>query len=87
MDGKDLDWYRISGVKEKNLTVQLENLSQLRPIIRIRKSDKSIAQDSAAPNAGADLKFSIASEPGQDYFVEVGSHYGESAGLYRLTVR
>jgi hypothetical protein len=89
MDGADVDSYRVSGVKEKSFTVHLENLSSaLRPSIRVLNSDKSIARDWSAANAsGADLTFSIASEPGQDYFVEVGSYGGNSAGPYKLTVR
>jgi len=89
MDGIDVDSYRVSGVKEKNLTIQLENSSPaLRPSIRVLKSDKSILRDWNAANApGADLTFSIPSDPGQDYFVEVGSYYNESAGPYKLTVR
>jgi hypothetical protein len=89
MDGTDVDSYRVSGVKEKNLTIQLENLSPaLRPSIRVLKSDKSIAQNWNAANApGADLTFSFESQPGQDYFVEVAAYYNESAGPYKLTVR
>jgi hypothetical protein len=89
MQGVDVDFYRVSGVKEKKLTIQLENLSPaLRPRIRVLKSDKSVAQNwSTANTPGADLTFSVESEPGQDYFVEVGSHYNESAGPYKLTVR
>jgi hypothetical protein len=88
MDGADVDSYRLSGVKEKSFTVQLENKSTaLRPSIRILKSDRSIAQDWNAANApGADLTFSITSEPGQDYFVEVGAYGNNSAGPYKLTV-
>jgi hypothetical protein len=89
MEVVDVDSYRVSGVKEKKLTIQLENLSRaLRPRIRVLKSDKSVAQNwSTANTPGADLTSSVESEPGQDYFVEVGSHYNESAGPYKLTVR
>ena len=89
MDRFDVDSYRVSGVKEKNLTIQLENLSPaLRPSVRVLKSDKSLAQNWNAANAlGADLTFSIESQPGQDYFVEVASYYNETAGPYKLTVR
>jgi len=89
MDGTDVDSYRVSGVKEKKLTISLENLSPtLRPSIRVLKTDKSIDQNWTAANApGADLTFSIDCEPGQDYFVEVASNYNETAGPYKLTVR
>jgi hypothetical protein len=88
MDGADVDSYRLSGVKEKNLNVHLENTSPtLRPSIRVLKSDKSILQDWTAANApGADQTLSIASEPDQDYFIEVGSYGNSSAGPYKLTV-
>jgi len=89
MDDADVDSYKLSGVKEKSLTVQLENKSaRLQPSIRVLKSDKSIAQDWKAASApGADLTLSIPSEPSQDYFVEVASHSSRSAGPYKLTVR
>jgi hypothetical protein len=88
MEGVDVDSYRVSGVKEKKLAIQLENLSPaLRPRIRVLKSDKSVVQNwSTANTSGADLTFSVESEPGLDYFVEVGSHYNESTGPYKLTV-
>ena len=89
MDGPDVDSYRLSGVKEKSFTVHLENESTaLQPSIRVLKSDKSILQDWTAANApGADLKLSITSQPDQDYFIEVGSHWDRTAGPYKLTVR
>ena len=89
MDGTDHDCYRLSGVNEKSLTIDLQNLSpSLKPSIRVLKSDKSTAQGWNSPNnPGADLKFSTPSEPGQDYFVEVASDYGHSAGPYRLKVQ
>jgi hypothetical protein len=89
MDGKDVDSYRLSGLKEKSLTVQLENLSNgLRPSIQVLDADKSIARTWAAANAnGADLKFSMEAKPGEEYFVEVGAYGGNSKGPYKLTVR
>jgi hypothetical protein len=89
MDGADVDSYRLSGVKEKSFTAHLENESTtLQPSIRILKSDKSILQDWTAANApGADLKLSVTSQPDQDYFIEVGSHWNRTAGPYKLTVR
>ena len=89
MNGSDVDSYKVSGVKEKNLTIQVKNLSPaLQPSVRVLKSDKSIAQNwNAAGAPGADLNFSIPSEPGQDYFVEVASYYNQTAGPYKLTVR
>jgi len=89
MNGSDVDSYQVSGVKEKNLTIQVKNLSTaLQPSVRVLKSDKSIAQNwNAAGAPGADLNFSIPSEPGQDYFVEVASYYNQTAGPYKLTVR
>ena len=89
MDGKDVDFYQFSGVKEKSLTVQLENLSsRLRPNIRVLNADMSIARDWTEANAdGADLKFSMQAEPGQEYFIEVGAYGGYSKGPYKLTVR
>jgi len=88
MDGGDVDSYRVSGVKEKSLTVHLENKSTaLWPSVRILKSDRSIAKNWDWPNApGADLTFSIEAEPGQEYFIEVGNH-DSTAGPYKLTVR
>jgi hypothetical protein len=89
MDGKDVDSYRFSGLKEKSLTVQLENLSSdLRPNIRVLNADKSIARNwDDANSTGADLKFSMEAEPGQEYFIEVGAYGGNSKGPYKLTVR
>jgi len=89
MDGKDVDSYRVSDVKDKSLTVELVNLSSgLRPAIRVLHADKSIARNWDDANAaGADLKFSLQAEPGQDYFIEVSAYGGNSAGPYKLTVR
>jgi hypothetical protein len=88
MDQADIDSYRVSGVKEKSVAVELENRSNgLRPSIRVLHSDKSIARDwSVANAAGADLKFSMQAEPGQEYFIEVGN-YDNTAGPYKLIVR
>ena len=63
------------------------SMTKFHPWVRVLKSDMSIAQDWMAPNAPANLMFSIPSEPGQDYFVEVTSKYGNSWGPYKLTVR
>ena len=62
-------------------------MTKFHPWVRILKSDMSIAQDWKAPNGPANLTFSIPSEPGQDYFVEVTAAYGQSWGPYKLTVR
>lgn len=88
MDGKDVDWYRVSGLKEKTLTVQLINQSSdLQPSIQIRNLDKSIAQNWTSANAGgADLTVSHEAELGRDYYVIVASDY-ESFGTYRLVVK
>jgi len=89
MDGSDVDWYRLSGINAKTVTVRLENQSKtLQPSIRVHNADKSVARDWATPNAeGADLTFSFPAEPGQDYFVVVAASYGGSAGKYKLTTR
>ena len=85
MDTKDVDWYRLSGVQGKTVTVHLENLSDgLRPQIQVRNGDKSVLQDWTAANApAADLQFSFPVESGKDYFVIVGSY--NDAGKYKLT--
>jgi hypothetical protein len=89
MDGTDVDSYKLSGIKEKSITISLRNLSSsLKPSIRVLKSDKSIAQGWNSPNTqGADISFSIASEPGEEYFVQVTSDYGQSTGPYSLKVQ
>ena len=89
MDGSDVDWYRVSGVKAKTVTVVLENLSKtLQPSLRVYNADKSAAGDPVAANApGADLTLSFPAETGKDYYVVVAAHWNQSAGKYRLTTR
>jgi hypothetical protein len=85
MDNKDVDWYRLSGVQGKTVTVHLENLSDaLQPQIQIRNGDKSVLQDWNGANApGANLEINFPAESGKDYFVIVGSY--SNAGKYKLT--
>jgi hypothetical protein len=85
MDTKDMDWYRLSGVQGKTVTVHLENLSDaLQPQIQIRNGDKSVLQDWSGANAsGANLEVTFPAESGKDYFVIVGSY--SNAGKYKLT--
>lgn len=87
MDGPDLDWYHLSGIKNKSVTVRLENQSTtLQPAIRVYHADKSLHQDWTAANAqGADLQFSFDCEPGKEYYLEVTSTYGSTAGKYKLS--
>ena len=86
MDGSDLDWYRLSGVPGKTVTVHLGNLSKtLQPQIQIRNADKSVLQNWTGTNArGADLEITFPAESGKDYFVIVGCSYS-NAGKYRLS--
>jgi len=89
MDGNDVDWYRVSGVKATTLTVMLENQSRtLQPFIGMHNADKSAARDPMVTNAaGADLTLSLPTEPGKDYFIVVGARWSQSAGKYRLSTR
>lgn len=89
MDGPDVDWYRLSGVKSKTVAVHLENQSKtLQPSIAIFNSDKSLLQDWQAANAqGADFEVSFPAELGKEYFVVVASHNHWSEGKYRLSTR
>ena len=89
MDGPDVDWYRLSGVKSKTVAVHLENQSKtLQPSIAIFNSDKSLLQDWQAANAqGADFEVSFPAELGKEYFVVVTSHNHWSEGKYRLSTR
>ena len=86
MDGADLDWYRISGVNAKTVTVHLENQSNtLQPSMRVHNADKSVAQDWTSANVpGANLESSFPAEPGKDYYVVVMA-YGRTAGKYKLS--
>jgi len=85
MDNSDVDWYRLSGIQGKTVTVHLDNLSRtLQPQIEIRNADKSVLQNWTGANApGADLELAFTSEPGKDYFVIVGSY--TNAGKYKLS--
>lgn len=87
MDGADVDWYRLSGVNAKTVTVHLENQSNtLQPAIRVHNADKSVAQEWASANAeGANLESSFTAEPGKDYYLVVTSYYGRTAGKYKLS--
>ena len=89
MDGVDVDWYRLSDVQSKAVTVHIENQSNtLQPSIQIRNSDKSILQDWQNANAqGANFEVSFPAEPDKEYFMVVGSSYRSSAGKYKLSTR
>lgn len=89
MDSGDVDWYHLSGTKEKSVTVRLENGAEaFWPKIQVRDADKSVVQGWLWPNArGANLQFSFPSEPGKDYYVIVAAYESGSSGKYRLSTR
>lgn len=89
MDGIDADWYRLSGIDGKTVTVRLENKSRtLRPSIRVHNADKSVARDWTSANVeGADLEVSFPAEPNREYFIVVASYYGGSYGQYNISTR
>lgn len=89
MDGPDTDWYRLSGIDAKTVTVRLQNKSStLRPSIRVHNADRSVAQDWTSANTeGADLEVTFAAQPDREYFVVVASVYGRSFGKYDLSTR
>ena len=89
MDGSDVDWYRISGIKGTSVTVRVENASKtLQPAIRVHNADKSVLADWSAANiGGADHTITFAAEPGREYFLVVGAYNGYTSGKYRLSTR
>ena len=88
MDGSDDDWYRLGGVRNKTVTVHIENRSRsLQPVIVIRTVDKSPLRNATANDAGADVSLTFDAEVGQDYFMIISSAYHRSSGAYRLTTQ
>ncbi len=89
MDGGDVDWYRISGIKVKSVTVRLENGSTtLQPSVRVHNADKSVLANWSGPNAaGADHTISFEAETDREYFLEVAAYLGSSSGKYKLSAR
>jgi hypothetical protein len=90
MDAKDVDWYRVSGVRTKSLTVALDNEStSLAPSIGVYDSNRSqIGSERYDSTAGASLKFTVPVESGQDYYLQVqGYEPVQNVSNYRLSVQ
>ena len=88
MDPGDVDWYHLTGISDKSLTVHVENQSDtLQPAIRIHTEDRQIYQNWQYPNTlGAHLDVTVAVEPSKNYFVVV-SNWSNTSGKYRLSTR
>lgn len=86
MDGKDADWFRLTGGKGGTVQVVLENQSAtLAPHIKIYSATKSQLSEKydGTPRSHLDFMFDV--EPGKDIYVQVVPN--GSVGRYRLMVR
>jgi hypothetical protein len=88
MDPKDIDWYRLTGLTQKQVTVHFENQSTtLVPVVTLHNQSKAQIDQKYSVTAGADLDLSFSADPGQDYYIQVAAFGGSSAGKYKLIVR
>jgi hypothetical protein len=88
MDAQDVDWYRLTGLTQKQVTVHFENQSMtLVPIVTLHNQSKAQIDQKYSVTAGADLDLSFSADPGQDYYIQVAAFGGSSAGKYKLIVR
>jgi hypothetical protein len=86
MDDKDTDFYKVSGAAKTPVIVTLDNQSAtLKPDIKIFDANKSQVMEKYDATAGANLSFSVAVEPGKDFYIEVLPY--NSSGKYRLGVK
>ena len=86
MDGKDADWFRLSGTRGGTVQVVLENQSAtLKPHIKIYSATKSQLSEKydGTPRSHLDFMFDV--EPGKDIYVQVIPN--GSIGRYRLMIR
>ncbi len=86
MDGKDTDWYRISGATQGKIHVAFDNQSAtLRPDVKTYSASKSQTGEKDDSTPGANLDYTIDIEAGKDFYLQV-LPYG-STGKYRITVK
>lgn len=87
MHNGDADWYMLKGFPAKQLIARVENRSTtLRPCVWVFDSNRNQIGTDCAQNASANVELITAVEPGKDGYVSIGSYYGQTAGVYRLTV-
>jgi hypothetical protein len=85
MDSKDVDWYRLNGIGGKSLTVSLNNQSTtLQPEITAYDSNRSRIDSHYDVTPGANLKFTLPTDPGKDYYLKVEG-FSETIGAYSLS--
>jgi hypothetical protein len=86
MDEKDADWYKLTGIDAREVTVKMENRSAtLKPWVKVYDKHKSeiLSQYNGTP--GANLEFTVKTEPGSDYYLHVLPY--DSHGNYQLSAR
>jgi hypothetical protein len=86
MDGRDHDWFRVSGATAATINVVLDNQSTtLKPNVRIYSSTKSQKREEYDATPGAGLDFKVDIDVGKDFYVQVLPY--ASMGKYRLSFR
>lgn len=86
MDGKDADWFRLSGARGGTVQVVLENQSAtLAPHIKIYSATKSQLSEKYDSTGRTIPDIMLDVEPGKDLYVQVVPN--GSIGRYRLMVR
>lgn len=87
MDEADADFYRFtSAAKGGKILIHLENRSTtLRPGLNVFDHNKSALSGDANDTAGADLAYSLTTDPKAVYFLQVYGRSG-SCGDYALTI-
>jgi hypothetical protein len=88
MDPKDIDSYRFTA-SPGIITISLQNESAtLEPSVRVLDALGAVVMDwRANGNPGGHLSPSVELKAAGTYYVEVGSHFGTTAGAYQLLIK
>ncbi len=86
MDKHDVDFFRIDGLAEKDVTITIQNKSTtLHPYVALYNGSKSKIKDVSNKTPGGDLSHAFKSKSDVLY-VRIADHYTSNAGEYILKV-
>jgi len=88
MDSGDTDFYQFKTSRGGNVLVSVANRSlTLLPGVSVYDADRENIGQTSASTAGADLKYSFASQPNSTYYVQIWpAGFDHPGGNYSLTI-